>query len=153
MTSTWRVAAGASTSSPRDIPRAWAMRKATASVGLARWRSISLSMERLTAQAADISSRVQPRRLRSSLTRRQRDWPISSAGGFALFWIAFCDTMDHPVRWMIILYTGIAVSTSDELFGGHLRWLGITGFAVEVGFQRRVHVRVTARLEEEAIRN
>src|SRR5687768_14402995 len=78
MTSTRGVALGDSTSWPRDMPKACAIRKATARVGLARERSISDSIERETPQAADISSRVQPLFFRRSRTRSQSVWPTGS---------------------------------------------------------------------------
>src|SRR5208283_5143450 len=62
------------------MPKARAMRYATASVGFARPRSISLSIERLTAQAADISSNVHPFLLRSLRTRQHRTAPTVSPG-------------------------------------------------------------------------
>ena len=59
------------------------MRQATASVGLTPPRSISLIMERLTPQAADICSSVQPRFRRNSRTRLHSSRPFGSAAATA----------------------------------------------------------------------
>src|SRR6476661_6026200 len=66
------VALGASTRDPRDMPNACAIRYATPSVGFAWLRSIWLSIDRVTPQAADNCSSVHPRFLRNSRTRSQR---------------------------------------------------------------------------------
>src|SRR5436190_23082013 len=76
-------APGVSMSSLRDIPKACAMRRVTARVGVACSRSISLNMERLTPLAPARASRDQSRLARRSLTRAPRCRLMASAGSFA----------------------------------------------------------------------
>src|SRR5580765_6445238 len=72
MTMREEVAPGVSASSPRDMPRARAIRKATARVGLAWLRSTWLSIDRLTPEALARASSDQPREVRSCLSRRAK---------------------------------------------------------------------------------
>src|SRR6267143_4294148 len=77
MTLIEEVAPGVSTNSPIDIPNARAIRKVTASVGLALPRSIWLSIERLTPEALSRASNDQSRSLRSCFNRRAK-WVVAS---------------------------------------------------------------------------
>src|SRR5688572_11199951 len=84
MTVTDEVALGISNRSPSVMPNAWAMRRVTASVGLACSRSIWLSMDRLTPLALASASRDQPRVVRRFFTRLPRWRLIASAGSGVL---------------------------------------------------------------------
>src|SRR5579884_4383834 len=82
MTTSEDIASGASTSSASDIPNALAMRKATASVGLARLRSTWLNIERLTPDALARVSSDQWRSERSCLRRREK-WLVAGSSSTA----------------------------------------------------------------------
>src|SRR5688500_1181823 len=110
MTSIWgEVAAGVSTSWPRERPKAWAIRQATARVGLARPRSISESMEREGPQAAEVAWRVQVRVWRGSRRREQSKGEKGSSGEGGS---SFC----FPFDFMAFHYIGIRFRSSRSAF-------------------------------------
>src|SRR5262245_40876413 len=74
------AAPGISSNSPNASPKARAIRKVTASVGLASSRSIWLSIDRLTPLARAKPSSDQPRVARRCFTRRPRCRLIASLG-------------------------------------------------------------------------
>src|ERR1700756_3341742 len=91
MTTREDVAPGVSTNSPKDIPNARAIRKATASVGLAWLRSTWLNIERLTSDALARASSDHPRSARSCLSRRANWlWAVSVGAAAAGRPFAFC---------------------------------------------------------------
>src|SRR5689334_11407368 len=125
MTVTAEAAPGNSSNSPSVSPKARAMRRVTARVGLACSRSISLSIDRLTPLALARASSDQPRAERRCFTRLPRCRLIGSAGGesasgfrvcFAGVFISGFVTRSHfvPVLVLLILTPRRQIDYEDD---------------------------------------
>src|SRR5258706_15846157 len=101
MTTSDEVAPGVSTNSPKDIPKARAMRKATASVGLAWLRSTWLNIDRLTSEAFARASNDHPRSARSCFNRRANWLPVGSDGMAAWLGLAFAFAEGGVIKCLI----------------------------------------------------